>query len=272
MDIKNLKYIKDQLIKNPLLTILSLIVILVVFCVGAYLTGLFTEKGKQAAIPKSDLVVQENKDKLAQMVEVNENQIIINGHSGVNALKILEGEDLGWSHYYASLIEQYEEITNLITISIRSVRFGKKVELTVPSEMRVWALTRMITKALALPQQEFIEGLGISVQFVYTLIADAPLKNNQTLIEAGLDNGAELNVQVDVIIRDPHLEKLDAELQKMYSTFFSEDPGPEWYERRQLLAKEVAGLRQKFYDKYSEEILEIPWFAHIDELGEDRAQ
>ncbi len=235
------------------------------------MAGFFTEKGKQAGIPNIDHVVQDNKDKLAQTAKVNENQIIINGRSGVNVLKILEVEDLRWSHYYASLIEQYEEITNTITISIRSERFGRKVKLTIPSEMRVWVLKNIIIKALALPEKEIIESLGISVQFVYTLISNSPLEDNQTLIEAGIDSGTELNIQVDVIIRDPHLEKLDAELKKMYSTFFSRDPGPEWHERQRLLAEEAAGLRQKFYDKYSEEILKMPWFTHIDELSEDRS-
>lgn len=226
-------------------------------------------RSKPLILLDADAYIQGNIEKLVQVANVQGNLIVINEDSGIKALKAIknvEQQSLWTQEQYKQHIQLFEEATQFISLIVQSERFGKKIKFDVPTDMRVWAFRDFIVETLSLPQRSAIKEFGISFEFVYIVMwNNLALKKHKTLGEAGLTDGSHLQLQIDILIADRHVHRLKASLNQMHSILYCRPPRG-WYERIRYLNEKVVKRQTKLFDKYSEVILQEPWFAHLDHI------
>lgn len=254
-------------------------------------------------LPNVDAYIQGNVEKLVQVANVQGDLIIVNEKAGEKVFQevqknlanyrknltesekkdIWEGEKgeqrlnrLTQLENHLDQFQLFVEDTQSIELTLKSERFGSKIKLKVPYEMKVWACLDYVVETLALPQTQNIKKLGITIVFKYALhrgkwISSQEYKGeylapSMSLREAGLSNGDELDLQIDISVEDPLLQSKENKLQSMYHASYLTEPPGGIQKLIAALESEVKTRREKSWSldqKYAESIGAEPWFAHL---------
>lgn len=218
-----------------------------------------------------DAYVQGNVAKLVQVATVHGNLIIVNDKdAGEKILSNLDKDDqqLSWrDKELQDKIKQITDETEKIDLTIKSRRFGQCIKLKAAWDMKVWAFCHYVVKILALPRGKNIPELGISFSFSYKLCRINQLDEEVSLLEehislreAGIIDGDELQLQVDLLLEDPEVDKLEGQLMMINMGHYFISP----YETIQRIKGEIQSIRKRLYDEYAEDILKEPWFDYLN--------
>jgi hypothetical protein len=105
--------------------------------------------------------------------------------------------------------------TDYIYVVVRSNRFGRRVKVRVPHDMKVRAFIRLLAQILNLPWKASVDQLMISFDFSYTVVlGDEKLSLSTTLRGAGLNDGDEIQLSITATWSDD-IKEAEREEAKM---------------------------------------------------------
>lgn len=105
-----------------------------------------------------------------------------------------------------------QDVTDHIKVVVKSNRFGRKVQFQVPHGITIGAFIDLVVDVLRLPWSKPIDELMISFDFSYSVVfGGKKLPLNQTLRDAGISDGDELQLSITAIWRD----KIEEQEQRM---------------------------------------------------------
>lgn len=216
-------------------------------------------------IQNPNAYVQGNVEKLVQIANVEGDLVIVTEKTGLGTIKKLENESSNsWDkENYEQIAKLFDNVVDLIGITVRSERFGKNIKISVPAKMKAWAVINILVNSLSLPEKMTVDDLGISFKFVYSLgFNGSSLDSRVNLQDAGIKDGSEVQLLIDISIADPLLRKLQNELRIMHSTRFMAIPEG-WYEELRSLENEVETLKHELHPQYVNDLWQEPWFGHL---------
>ena len=188
--------------------------------------------------------------KLTQIGTVNGNVLIVSERAVREAL----------SRSLQSPVAQ--DVTDYIKVVVKSNRFGRKVQFQVPHDITVRAFIDLVVDILQLPWSKrirIIDELMLSFDFSYSVVfGDKKLPPNQSLRDAGISDGDEVQLSITAIWTD----KLEKEEQEMKDVIYMLT-----YE--QLLRRENARKARGVLSQSKIKIKSLAdsCFAFIDEIG-----
>jgi len=185
--------------------------------------------------------------KLTQIGTVNGNVLIVSERAVREAL----------SRSLQSPVAQ--DVTDYIKVVVKSNRFGRKVQFQVPHDITVGAFIDLVVDMLQLPWSKRIDELMLSFDFSYSVVfGDKKLPPNQSLRDAGISDGDEVQLSITAIWTD----KLEKEEQEMKDVIYMLT-----YE--QLLRRENARKARGVLSQSKIKIKSLAdsCFAFIDEIG-----
>lgn len=234
---------------------------------------------KKEIIKNPDTYIQGNVEKLTQIGVVKGNVFIINEKAAVKQrLKSIKGDYFfNWEREQLKLFKKdIKKDKECINIIIKSKRFGYKIKFKVSQNMNPRIFEKFLIETLELPRERHIKELGISIVFTYHLNGQID-PSSDTLSEAGITDGAELNLHIDISVHDPVILEKQRELFSLITTCFCiepQHPPPKEFfqdreERKERLKSELKILNKKTkkkHNKYIQSVIEEPWFAHLEPL------
>lgn len=132
--------------------------------------------------------VHGNVEKLTQIGTVNGNVFIISDRAVQDAFA-------DPPPYVDSSIATDE--SDYIHVIVKSNRFGRRIKVRVPHDIRTRAFIRLLAHILNLPWNSTVEQLMISFDFSYAVIfRDEKVSLSQTLREAGVCDGDEIQLSI----------------------------------------------------------------------------
>lgn len=140
--------------------------------------------------------------KLTQIGTVKGNVLIVNERAVREAL----------SRSLQSPVAQ--DVTDYIKIVVKSKRFGREVQFQVPHDITVGAFIDLVVDVLQLPWSKPVDELMLSFDFSYSVVfGEKKLSLNQSLRDAGISDGDEVQLSITVIWTD-EIEKQEQEIKK----------------------------------------------------------
>jgi len=144
-----------------------------------------------------------------------------------------------------------QDVTDYIKVVVKSNRFGRKVQFQVPHDITVGAFIDLVVDMLQLPWSKRIDELMLSFDFSYSVVfGDKKLPLNQSLRDAGISDGDEVQLSITAILTDK-LEKKEQEMKDVV------------YMRPLKNARKARGVLSQSKIKS----LADSCFAFIDEIG-----
>ena len=180
-------------------------------------------------------------EKLTQIGTVNGNVLIVSERAVREALPRLLQSPVA------------QDVTDYIKVVVKSNRFGRKVQFQVPHDITVRAFIDLVVDILQLPWSKRIDELMLSFDFSYSVVfGDKKLPPNQSLRDAGISDGDEVQLSITAIWTD----KLEKEEQEMKDVIYMRLP-------RRENARKARGVLSESKIK----LLADSCFAFIDEIG-----
>jgi len=150
-----------------------------------------------------------------------------------------------------------QDVTDYIKVVVKSNRFGRKVQFQVPHDITMGAFIDLVVDMLQLPWSKRIDELMLSFDFSYSVVfGDKKLPLNQSLRDAGISDGDEVQLSITAICTD----KLEKEEQEMKDVVYM-------LTAKQLLRCENARKARGVLSQSKIKSLADSCFAFIDEIG-----
>ena len=154
--------------------------------------------------------------------------------------------------------------TEYIYVVVRSNRFGRRVKVRIPHDMKVRAFIRLLAQILNLPWKASVDQLMISFNFSYAVVfRDEKLSLSQTLREAGLNDNDEIQLSITSTWSDD-IEQAEREEAKM---------GPVLYEMggrmSQLAHREAARRARGRLTQRKIKSMADSFFSFVDDVRQE---